>query len=653
MSVLLQYLLYLLILVALALPLGAFMAKVMQGQKCFLSPVLAPCERLIYKVLNINTSEQMSAKSYILSVLAFSFIGLVVVFLVQIFQGVLPFNPQNLGSLSWDLAFNTAASFITNTNWQAYSGEAALSYLTQAFALGVQNFVSAATGIAVVFALFRGFTKARSSGLGSFWVDLTRTILYILLPLNIVLALCLSASGVVQNFLPAQNVPLLEPLAINSKGEILENATIDSASNSVTINGESVKDAQIITQQFVPMGPAASQVAIKQSGTNGGGFMGVNSAHPLENPNAFSNLLEMLSILLIPVALCFSFGWVIQNQKQGFAVFVAMFVCLVLCLGIIGVSEQLGTRQLAQNGAVNLALNSSSSTLNSNLNSTNSNAPLSSKPLNTPNSNADLNSTNLANSNSTTTQIPATQAGGNMEGKEARFGIAASATWAAFTTAASSGSVNSMHDSLTPLGGMVTMILMQLGEVVFGGVGSGLYGMLAFVILTVFIAGLMVGRTPEFLGKKIEPYEMKYAALICLATPIAIIVGSAIAALVPNTIDSLSNSGAHGFSELLYAFSSAGANNGSAFAGFNANTPFLNMSLALVMLFARFVPIIAILLIAQSLAGKKRLAVSAGTLSTSDGTFILILIFAVISVGALSFFPALALGPLAEFFSTK
>ncbi len=571
-----------------------------------------------------------------------------------------------------------------------------MSYLTQALGLTVQNFVSAATGIAVLFALIRGFIKVKSSGLGSFWVDLTRIVVHILLPLNLVISLLLVGGGVIQNLKSAETVSLVEPIAVSAEGEILEDAVIDldtetvtvdgeigggviqnlksaetvslvepiavSAegeiledavidldTETVTVDGEIVSDAQIVTEQFVPMGPVASQVAIKQTGTNGGGYMGVNSAHPLENPNAFTNLIEMISILLIPAALCFTFGSAVKNKRQGIAIFMAMFVCLVVALSCIAVTEQVGTPQLAQNGAVNMSM--------------------------------------------------AEQAGGNMEGKETRFGIAASSTWAAFTTAASNGSVNSMHDSYTPLAGMVTMLLMQLGEVIFGGVGCGLYGMLAFAILTVFIAGLMVGRTPEFLGKKIEPYEMKWSVLVCLATPIAILVGSGLAAVVPSVMDSLHNGGAHGFSEMLYAYSSCGGNNGSAFAGFNANTVFLNVSLGLVMLFARFLPIIGTLAIAGSLAGKKKIATTAGTgfnantvflnvslglvmlfarflpiigtlaiagslagkkkiattagtLSTTNGMFVFLLIVVVLLIGALSFFPALALGPLAEFFGS-
>ncbi len=602
MSTVIQYILYLAVLIALAIPLEAYIKKVMNGEKTFLSKILTPCENAVYKVMRVNKEEQMNWKKYAASVLIFSGIGLVFLFLLQLLQGVLPRNPQNLPGVKWDLSFNTAVSFITNTNWQAYSGEFTLSYLTQALGLTVQNFVSAATGIAVLFALIRGFIKVKADGLGSFWVDMTRIVIHILIPLNLVISLLLVGGGVVQNLKGAETVSLVEPIAVSADGTILENAEINLETETVSVDRQVTPEAEIVTEQFVPMGPAASQIAIKQSGTNGGGFNGVNSAHPLENPNAFTNLIEMLSILLIPAALCFTFGKAVKNKKQGIAIFMAMFICLVLALGTVAVSEQLATPQLAQDGNVNISMTN--------------------------------------------------QAGGNMEGKETRFGIASSSTWAVFTTAASNGSVNSMHDSYTPLGGMVTMLLMQLGEVIFGGVGCGLYGMLAFAILTVFIAGLMVGRTPEFLGKKIEPYEMKWSVLVCLATPIAILVGSGIAAAVPSVANSLNNGGAHGFSELLYAYSSCGGNNGSAFAGFNANTVFLNISLGFVMLFARFLPIIGTLAIAGSLAGKKKIATTAGTLSTTNAMFVFLLIFIVLLVGALSFFPALALGPIAEFFQS-
>lgn len=565
---------YVIILVALAFPLGGYIGKVMNGEPVFLSRILKPAEQWIYRLLHVDAGEQMSWKKYALCTVVFSVFCLIGLMGMQMIQQFLPGNPENLPNPSWHLAFNTAASFMTNTNWQAYSGESTLSYFTQMMGLTVQNFVSPAVGIAVLFVLIRGFVQVRKEGLGSFWTDVTRILFYILIPLSVVLTLGQVSQGVVQNFKPYETVSLVEPIVL--------------------------KDGTTVTKQIVPMGPAASQIAIKQLGTNGGGFFGVNSAHPLENPTPFSNLLEMISLLLIPAALCFTFGRNVKDKRQGFALFAAMTIVLVVCLGLVAFCEQNGTPQLAQNGAVNLtAVN---------------------------------------------------QAGGNMEGKETRFGIAASSTWAVFTTAASNGSVNSMHDSYTPIGGMIPMLLMQLGEVIFGGTGCGLYGMIGFAILTVFIAGLMVGRTPEYLGKKIEPFEMKMAVLVCLATPVAILIGSGIAALLPEVADSLNNPGAHGLSEVLYAYSSAGGNNGSAFAGFNANTVFLNVSIGLVMIFARFVPMLATLAIAGSMAKKKTVAISAGTLSTCNVMFVFLLIFIVLLVGALSFFPALSLGPIAEFF---
>ncbi len=570
----LQYVIYLVILVALAVPLGVYIARVMNGERVFLSRIFAPCEKLIYKIARIDKEENMSAPKYLLSAVIFQVIGFVVLFFILLLQGVLPLNPEKLPGMSWHLAFNTAVSFMTNTNWQSYSGESSLSYFSQMMGLTVQNFVSAATGIAVLFALIRGFIRVKSKGIGSFWVDLTRSVVYILLPLSMVGAVLIGSQGVVQNFKAYDEVNLLEPIAL---------------------------DGELVTKQMVPLGPAASQVSIKQLGTNGGGFFGMNSAHPFENPSIFSNLVEMLYLLLIPVALCFSFGRAVKDKRQGIAIFAAMFILLVTALTVCGVNEQRATPGLSQKGAV--AVDFTDGT-----------------------------------------------AGGNMEGKETRFGIATSATWTAFTTAASNGGVNSMLDSYTPLGGLVPMLLIQLGEVVFGGVGCGLYGMLGFAILAVFIAGLMVGRTPEYLGKKIEPFEMKMAVICCLATPVMTLVGSGIAALLPATAESLNNGGAHGLSELLYAYSSAGGNNGSAFAGFNANTPFLNVTLGLVMLGARFLPMIAMVLIADSMARKKKIAVTAGTLSTCNGMFVFLLIFVVLLVGALSFFPALSLGPIAEYF---
>lgn len=592
-----QYVPYLVVLLIMAIPLGSYISRVMDGENVFLSKLLKPCERLIYKLLKVDETQEMNWKQYAASVFMFSLFGFVLLFMLLMLQGVLPWNPQGIQGMSWDLSFNTTASFITNTNWQSYSGESQLSYLSQAMGLTVQNFVSAGCGIAVLYALIRGFVKTNATSLGNFWVDLTRSVLYILMPLSLVLSLVLVSQGVIQNLKPGAAVQLVEPVAVSAEGTILENAEI--INNQVFIDGQ-VTDAQIITEQFVPMGPAASQIAIKQFGTNGGGYMGTNSAHPLENPTYLSNLTEVAAILLIPAALCFSFGKSIKDKRQGRAIFIAMLSMLLLAWAIIAVNEQTATPQLAQNGVVDIS--------------------------------------------------PVNQAGGNMEGKETRFGISGSSTWAAFTTAASNGSVNAMHDSFTPLGGMITMLQMQLGEVIFGGVGCGLYGMLAFAILAVFIAGLMVGRTPEYLGKKIEPYEMKWVVLACLATPIAILTGSGLASCVPEVMDSLGNGRAHGFSELLYAYSSAGGNNGSAFAGFAANTIFLNVTLGIVMLFARFLPIISILAIAGSLVKKKKIAITDGTLSTCSPLFVFLLILIVLLIGALSFFPALALGPIAEYF---
>ena len=578
MNVALQMIIYCVILVVLAIPLGSYMGKVMNGERVFLSRLLLPVENLIYRVLRIDKEEEMGWKKYSVCTAVFSVMSLAVLWAILCFQNLLPLNPQGMGKMSWHLGFNTAASFTTNINWQAYSGESSLSYFSQMIGLNFQNFVSAAVGIVVLFALIRGFVRVKERGLGNFYTDMTRTVLYILIPLSVVVSLAIASQGVPQTFKQYDEVQLVEPVVVEQ-----EDGT-----------------AAEVTKGVVPLGPAASQIAIKQLGTNGGGFWGNNSAHPFENPTPLSNLFEMISLLLIPAGLCFTFGRNVKDKRQGVAVFLAMFIMLAAALAIVGCSEQAGTPQIAQDGAVYMGTEG--------------------------------------------------QAGGNMEGKETRFGIATSGTWAVFTTAASNGSVNSMHDSYTPFGGLVPMLLMQLGEVVFGGTGCGLYGMLGFAILTVFIAGLMVGRTPEYLCKKIEPFEMKMAVLVCLAPPVAILVGSGIATLLPSTHDSLNNPGAHGLSEVLYAYSSAGGNNGSAFAGFNANTPFLNVSIGLIMLFVRFLPMFATLAIAGSLAAKKKVAVSSGTLPTHNAMFIFLLIFVVLLVGALSFFPALSLGPVAEFF---
>ncbi len=577
-NLIVQCALYLALLAVLAWPLGLYMAKVMDGKPFRLQKALSPMERGFYRLVGIKADAQMDWKKYLGSVLAFSVVSLAALTALLLFQNVLPFNPENIPGSSWHLAFNTASSFVTNTNWQAYSGENAMSYFAQMGGLTVQNFVSAAVGIAVLFAFIRGLRNVCARELGNFWVDATRATLYILLPLSLILSALLVWDGVPQNFSPYKAVSLVEPV--------------------------SLEDGTQVTRQIVPMGPQASQVSPKQLGTNGGGFNGVNSAHPHENPTPFTNLLEMLSLLLIPAGLCFTFGRAVGDNRQGVAVFLAMFLMLTASLGVVAWQEQAATPQLHQAGLVDTAPGGGGTV----------------------------------------------QAGGNMEGKETRFGIAASATWATFTTAASNGSVNAMHDSFTPLGGMVPTLLMQLGEVVFGGVGCGLYGMLAFAVLTVFLTGLMVGRTPEYLGKKIEPFEMKMAVVACLATPGAVLISSALCCLWPGVPDSLNNSLPHGFSEILYACSSAGGNNGSAFAGFNANTPFINTLLGLVMLAVRFVPIAAVLAMAGSFSRKSTVAAGPGTLSTCNAMFVFLLIFVVLLVGALSFFPALALGPLAEYF---
>jgi K+-transporting ATPase ATPase A chain len=499
-------------------------------------------------------------------------------------QEMLPLNPQGFPGVAPDLAFNTAVSFITNTNWQAYGGESTLSYLSQMMGLGVQNFVSSAQGMAVLIALIRGFTRRTASTIGNFWVDLTRSILYILLPLSLIMAVLLVSQGVVQNFSPYKKVPLLQTITY-------DNPKLDP-------DGKPVTEQVQVAEMTLPMGPAASQIAIKQLGTNGGGFFNVNSAHPFENPTPLSNFLEVLAILLIPASLCYTFGRMVGDKRQGWALLATMFVIFIPLLILCYSSEQAGNPVLTAAGV-------------------------------------DQTASSL-------------QTGGNMEGKEVRFGIANSALWATATTAASNGSVNSMHDSFSPLGGLVPMVMIQLGEVVFGGVGSGLYGMLAFVIVAVFIAGLMVGRTPEYIGKKIEAFEVKMAALVILIPCCFVLLGTAIASVTVTGVASISNPGPHGFSQMLYAFSSMSNNNGSAFGGLNANTLFYNTLGGIAMLFGRFWTMIPVLAIASSLAAKKYVPPSAGTLPTHTLLFILFLASVVIIVGALTFFPALGLGPIAE-----
>jgi len=550
--------LYLVILVALSIPLGIYIDKVMTGQGVFLSPVVLPIERKLYRLMGIPEEDEMSPGHYALAVILFSGLGLIFVFALQMLQGSLPFNPEKFVAPTWDLAFNTAASFVSNTNWQAYAGESSLSYLTQALALGVWNFLSAATGIAVLFALIRGFGRIKKTTIGSFWVDLVRVSFYVLIPLSLVFSLVLVSQGVVQTISPYHEIVALE--------------------TGVT--------------QSIPLGPAASQIAIKQLGTNGGGFFGMNSAFPLENPSALSNFLQLLSILLIPASLCVAFGKAVGDMKQGRAIYLVMLTLFVGALAAVTISETIGV------------------------------------PL-----------------------VPGVLDSGNLEGKEIIHGVGTSALWGTATTAASNGSVNAMHDSFTPLAGLTLMFLMQIGEVVFGGVGSGLYGMIGFVILTVFIAGLMVGRTPEYLGKKIEPFDMKMVCLIVLVPPVFTLLGTAVAVTMPQASDWLTNSGPHGFSEILYAFSSMGNNNGSAFGGFMANTVFTNVVGGLVMLIVRFVPLIAVVFLAGNLANKMLVAKTEGTLSTSNALFIGLLIAIVLLIGALSFLPALALGPIADYFT--
>lgn len=567
-----QVLFYLVVLFLCVKPLGIYMAWIYEGKPAGINSWFRPFERLIYRICGINPDDEMNWKVYAYALILFNCLGIVVVYLVQRLQAYLPLNPSVREAVPADLAFNTAVSFATNTNWQNYSGETTLSYFTQMIGLTVQNFVSAASGMSVLVALIRGFSRKQIETIGNFWVDLVRSILYILLPLSLVLAVTLLSQGVVQTFNPSQKVHLLLPIK-------------DDTGN-------------IITEQTLAVGPAASQVAIKQLGTNGGGFYSVNSSHPFENPTPISNFLEMLAILLIPAALCYTFGYMIRDPRQGWALLIAMTIIFIPCLWFGIVAEQNGNSAFTKLG-IDQSFNS-------------------------------------------------LQCGGNMEGKETRFGIVNSVLWTVATTAASNGSINSMHDSYTPLGGLIPMLLMQLGEVVYGGVGSGLYGMIAFVLLAVFIAGLMVGRTPEYLGKKVETYEIKMISLIILIPPVLVLLGSAVAVLIPVARSAILNSGPHGLSEILYAFSSAGNNNGSAFAGLSANHVFYNLTLGICMFLARYWLIIPTLAIAGSFSRKKTVHISQGTLPTHSPLFIIFLVVIVLVVGALTFFPVLALGPIVE-----
>ena len=573
----LQIFLFFAVVLLLAKPLGSYMARVYEGKRIIgLSRIFGPTERVIYRLGGVDPESEMGWKGYAANVLVFSAIGFLFLYLLQRVQAWLPGGPAGTGNVSPGLSFNTAVSFMTNTNWQAYAGESTMKYVTQMVGLTVQNFVSAAVGMAVVIAFIRGFSRRSSDKLGNFWVDMTKSTLYILLPLSFILAVALLSQGVVQTLHPSQTVQLVQPY-VNAQG-------------------------QTITTQTIAVGPAASQIAIKQLGTNGGGFFNANSSHPFENPTPFSNFLEMVAIILIPAALCYTFGRMVGNKKQGWAVLAAMTIMLIGMVAAAYYFEQQGVPQEAAAGAQLHAVATTATA----------------------------------------------QPGGNMEGKEVRFGIANSALWAAVTTGASNGSVNSMHDSFTPLGGMVPLLMIHFGEVVFGGVGSGLYVMLIFAIVAVFIAGLMVGRTPEYLGKKIEMYEMKMASLVLLIPVLAILVGTGLGVAIGAGRAGIANPGPHGLSEILYAFTSAVGNNGSAFAGLSANTTFYNTALGIAMLIGRFWILVPALAIAGSLGKKKHIPESAGTLRTDGPMFVGLLIAVVIVVAALSFIPALALGPIVE-----
>ena len=574
-NLLLQSAAYLVVLLLLAWPLGAYLARVYEGRPCGLDRVLGPLERLLYRLGRVDPGQEMDWKAYALAMLALNALGVLAVYAVERLQGGLPLNPAGLPGVDPLVALNTAVSFATNTNWQAYGGETTMSLFTQMLALTVQNFLSAASGMAVLVALIRGFARRETSRLGNFWVDLVRSILYVLLPLSLVLAVLLVSQGVPQTLAGSAEVAVLDPAAMGNS-------------------------TQAVSTQTIALGPVASQVAIKQLGTNGGGFYNVNSAHPLENPTPFACVLELLSILLIAAALCHTFGIMVKDRRQGWALLAAMTILFALCAWGTLAAEQAGNPALSGLGVDQAA-----------------------------------HSGTLA------------QPGGNLEGKETRFGIALSALWATATTAASNGSVNAMHDSFTPLGGLWPMFLMQLGEVVFGGVGSGLYGMLVFAVVAVFLAGLMVGRTPEYLGKKIEPFETKMAALFILIPPFLCLLGAAGAAAWGDP-GAVSNPGPHGFSQILYAFSSMGNNNGSAFAGLTATSPFWTVAGAVAMFVSRYWLIVPVLALAGSLAGKKRLQAGPGTLPTHGPIFVALLMAVVLIVGALTFVPSLALGPVAE-----
>ncbi|MBC7414716.1 MAG: potassium-transporting ATPase subunit KdpA [Herminiimonas sp.] len=583
---------FLLALLALSYPLGLYIARLVQDRPIAGLGLLARGEALLYRAAGVSAERGMGWQQYALALLAFNALGAMFVYVVQRLQAWLPLNPQGFANVGTDSSFNTAVSFVTNTNWQGYGGESTMSYLTQMLALTGQNFFSAATGIAVVFALFRGFSQRSTQSIGNFWVDLTRSTLYLLLPLSVLFAVVLMSQGVLQNFSASKEVALLDAVTYTQPKNGADGQPQKDA------KGNGVTETLTATTQTIAMGPVASQEAIKMLGTNGGGFFNANSAHPFENPTALTNFLQMLSIFLIPAALCFAFGSAVGDMRQGWAIVGAMTAIFVVLAAVVMIAEQQANPGLSALGVDQVA--------------------------------------------------SALQSGGNMEGKETRFGIGASALFAAVTTAASCGAVNAMHDSFMPLGGLVPMVLMQLSEVVFGGVGTGLYTMLIYAVLAVFIAGLMIGRTPEYLGKKIQSYEMKMVSIALLITPALILGGTAIAVMLDVGKAGILNPGAHGFSEVLYAMSSAANNNGSAFAGLSANTPFYNIVLSVVMWFGRFSVIIPVLAIAGSLAAKQRLQVTAGTMPTHGLLFVSLLVGTVLLIGVLNYVPALALGPVVE-----
>jgi K+-transporting ATPase ATPase A chain len=583
---------FLFILLVLAYPLGIYLTKIGTGAAIRGWGWMRTIENLLYRIAGVDPESGMHWKAYAMALLAFNALGALFVYAVQRLQAWLPLNPQAFANVSADSAFNTAVSFVSNTNWQGYGGESTMSYLTQMLALTGQNFFSAATGIAVAFALIRGFSSHSAQSIGNFWADITRSTLYVLLPISTVFAVFLMSQGVIQNFSAYKSVELLDTVVYTQQKKGPNGQPLTDA------NGNPVLESLSTKKQTIAMGPVASQEAIKLLGTNGGGFFNANSAHPYENPNPLTNFLQMLSIFLIPAGLCFAFGRMVGDIRQGWVVLGAMTAIFIVMAVALMIAEQQAHPALQALGVDQAA--------------------------------------------------SALQAGGNMEGKETRFGISASALFAAVTTAASCGAVNAMHDSFMPLGGMVPLVLMQFGEVVFGGVGSGLYGMLISAILAVFIAGLMIGRTPEYLGKKIQAYEMKMTSIAILVTPTLVLAGTAIAVMLDPGKAGIANPGAHGFTEILYAFSSAANNNGSAFAGLSANTPFYNGMLAIAMWFGRFAMIVPILAVAGSLAAKKRLDATAGTMPTHGAIFMALLVGVVILVGVLNYVPTLALGPIVE-----